>query len=186
LVASWALDRRRCAGPLRGDEMVGGLRVRLTRPSRVKLPRVFPTDLGALRVCPGHTGSSIRLRISLRRIPPPRRAKGLARAFAQVKALQWSWWQVKDSNLRSFRDGLQSVRRIALTCTNVRSASTSPRIHRPQTRHHRHRPATSGVIRTATSERYRRRRSRPPPAQGEALLLRDSAASDQVGADVSA
>ena len=38
-------------------------------------------------------------------IPPPGTREGLRPAFPHVGGLLSTWWQVKDSNLRSFRDG---------------------------------------------------------------------------------
>src|SRR5665647_3416373 len=38
-------------------------------------------------------------------IPPPGTQEGPRPAFPQVRGPLRTWWQVKDSNLRSFRDG---------------------------------------------------------------------------------
>src|ERR1035437_9262179 len=47
-------------------------------------------------------------------IPPPGTREGPRPAFPQVRGPLSTWWQVKDSNLRSFRDGFTDQRRQAL------------------------------------------------------------------------
>ena len=70
----------------------------------------------AVRVCAGHSpGAEAEMTDASTPlwIPPPGTREGPSPAFPQVRGPFSTWWQVKDSNLRSFRDGFTDQRRQA-------------------------------------------------------------------------
>src|SRR5450759_1070070 len=79
-----------------------------------KLPGAFRANSRRQPLWPDHSRTT-------RKCPQP--------AFPQVKGPFSTWWQVKDSNLRSFRDGFTVPRlqacdqRKRLTCNNFRAYS---------------------------------------------------------------
>src|SRR5665647_3027338 len=87
--------------------------VQPARWSGPKLPRAFPTDLEPAqvgeRVCAGHRPATPepddRQNGAVFDTPTRYKKEGLRPRFRRSEALSRTWWQVKDSNLRSFRDG---------------------------------------------------------------------------------
>src|SRR5450631_210192 len=80
--------------------------------TRTKLPHVCHTDLDAARPLfafaqvTGLRPKAVQLAENEPlSIPTPATRRGPRPAFPLVRALSRTWWQVKDSNLRSFRDG---------------------------------------------------------------------------------
>src|SRR5450759_4943397 len=69
----------------------------------------------AKRICAGHKlaadGCYDRLTHCVLDTPTGYTKEGLRPRFRRSEALSRTWWQVKDSNLRSFRDGFTDQRR---------------------------------------------------------------------------
>src|SRR5450631_3401509 len=90
----------------------GATTVRPARWLGPKLPHVFRTEVAAVlsaeRVCTGHRPATQNHDGSQKRpasMPHQVYEKGPKPAFPLVRGPLSTWWQVKDSNLRSFRDG---------------------------------------------------------------------------------
>jgi hypothetical protein len=87
-------------------------RVRPARRRGPELTGAFPADVDPARL-PSTFAQVTALRPKAEMvdssnpfwIPPPGTREGPRPAFPQVRGPLSTWWQVKDSNLRSFRDG---------------------------------------------------------------------------------
>ena len=100
-------------------------------------------------------------------IPPPGTRKGPQPAFPQVRGPFSTWWQVKDSNLRSFRDGFTDQRRQACDQRQYLSPDNF-RAYSPQIAgDNRQQPDTP-----ASNSRSRRRTTSSPTPQTQAIMLR--------------
>jgi hypothetical protein len=132
-----------------------------------QLACAFPTNLeparSGLRVCPGHRPAAsepddCQNKGSLD-TPTGYKTEGLRPRFRWSEALSHTWWQVKDSNLRSSRDGFTDHERQArdqrkrpfhrqLTCafpTNSRRQPTSAGANRTLRRSMTSSPQTSAA-----------------------------------------
>src|SRR5450759_5183939 len=92
-------------------------RVRPARRRGPELTGAFPADVDPSRL-PSTFAQVTALRPKAEMvdssnpfwIPPPGTREGPRPAFPQVRGPLSTWWQVKDSNLRSFRDGFTDHR----------------------------------------------------------------------------
>jgi hypothetical protein len=92
-------------------------RVRPARRRGPELTGAFPADVDPARL-PSTFAQVTALRPKAEMvdssnpfwIPPPGTREGPRPAFPQVRGPLSTWWQVKDSNLRSFRDGFTDHR----------------------------------------------------------------------------
>jgi hypothetical protein len=131
------------------------------RPARGRcpeLPHVFPAD-----VHPSRAHYAFVQVMGLRPkavmadsatsfwIPPPGTLRGPRPAFPQVRDPFSTWWQVKDSNLRSFRDGFPDHRlqardqRQSLSPNTLRSVFPTDNRRPPTTTGHQHAIRVHGV-----------------------------------------
>ena len=103
---------RDCIPPPKASSQVSVRTSPASTATRTKLPHVFRTDPDAARplfhVCAGHRpatqGSEDRQERATFDTPTGYQKRPRP-AFPQVRGPFSTWWQVKDSNLRSFRDG---------------------------------------------------------------------------------
>ena len=94
-----------------------------------KLTGAFPADVEPAqpgeRVCAGHRPAiqqpAERQNTVVFDTPTRYKKEGLRPRFRRSEALSRTWWQVKDSNLRSFRDGFTDQRRQACDQRKCRS-----------------------------------------------------------------
>jgi len=103
-------------------------RVRPARRRGPELTGAFPADVDPARL-PSTFAQVTALRPKAEMvdssnpfwIPPPGTREGPRPAFPQVRGPLSTWWQVKDSNLRSFRDGFTDHRHQACDQRKCRS-----------------------------------------------------------------
>ena len=144
--------------------------VRPPRWCEPQLACAFPTNLeparSGLRVCAGHSPAAPepgdRQNRAVFDTPTRYKKEGLRPRFRRSEALSRTRWQVKDSNLRSFRDGFTDHRRQGRDQRECLSAEQLPCVFPTDTRpqpttadNDRTQATTRGVLEDASSNARR-------------------------------
>ena len=134
-----------------------------------KLTGAFPADVEPAqpgeRVCAGHRPAiqqpAERQNTVVFDTPTRYKKEGLRPRFRRSEALSRTWWQVKDSNLRSFRDGFTDHRHQASDQRQCLSPSKLPGVFPTDSR----RQPTSAVANRTPMSRAQEHLSLSPSAR---------------------